>query len=125
MKRDAIKEADTITRELKEKWIQDVNNQLEEDLIDLGAATKDLAKTQVSAEKKRKFKIKIPPEPGETQRTGKPGKCINGDDLTVAFVLARQVRAQQSDGRGAERLGAARRGARAGSAPLPVRRGTS
>ena len=57
MKRDAIKVADTITRKLKEKWIQDVNNQLEKDLIDLGAATKDLpAKTQVSAEKKRKFK---------------------------------------------------------------------
>ena len=34
-----------------------MNNQLEEDLIDLGAATKDLlAKTQVSAEKKSKFK---------------------------------------------------------------------
>ena len=57
MKRDAIKVADTITQKLKEKWIQDVNNQLEKDLIDLGAATKDLlAKTQVSAEKKRKFK---------------------------------------------------------------------
>ena len=57
MKRDAIKEADTIIRKLKEKWLKDMNNQLEEDLVDLGAATKDLlAKTQVSAEKKRKFK---------------------------------------------------------------------
>ena len=56
MRRDAIKEADTILKKLKEKWVKDVNNQLEEDLVDLGAATKDLTKTQISALKKQKFK---------------------------------------------------------------------
>ena len=44
-----IKEADTILQKLKEKWVKDVNNQLEEDLVDLGLATKDLlTKTQIS-----------------------------------------------------------------------------
>ena len=33
MRRDA-------TPKLKEKWVKDVNNQLEEDLVDLGAAKK-------------------------------------------------------------------------------------
>ena len=42
MRRDAIKEADTILKKLKEKWVKDVNNQFEEDLVDLLAATKDL-----------------------------------------------------------------------------------
>ena len=44
-----IKEADTILEKLKEKWVKDVNNQLEEDMVDLGLATKDLlTKTQIS-----------------------------------------------------------------------------
>ena len=58
MRRDVIKEADTILKKLKEKWLKDVNNQLEEDLVDLGAATKDLlTKIQISAKKNRKFKM--------------------------------------------------------------------
>ena len=40
MRRDVIKEAGTILKRLKEKWVKDVNNQLEEDLVDRGAATK-------------------------------------------------------------------------------------
>ena len=40
MKRDAIKKADTILKRMKAEWVKDVDNQLEEDLIDLGAATK-------------------------------------------------------------------------------------
>ena len=56
MRRDAIKEADRILK-LNEKWVKDVSNQLEEDLVDLDAATKDLfTKTQISVEKKWKFK---------------------------------------------------------------------
>ena len=53
MRRDVIKEADTILKKLKETWVKDVNNQLEEDLVDLGVATKDLiTKIQISAKKK-------------------------------------------------------------------------
>ena len=56
MRRDAIKEADTIRKKLREKWVKDVNNQLEKDWVYLGATTKDLTKAQISVEKKRKFK---------------------------------------------------------------------
>ena len=56
MIRDAIKEADTIRKKLREKWVKDVNNQLEKDWVYLGATTKDLTKAQISVEKKRKFK---------------------------------------------------------------------
>ena len=53
MRRDVIKEADTILKKLKETWVKDVNNHLEEDLVDLGVATKDLlTKIQISAKKK-------------------------------------------------------------------------
>ena len=52
MRRAVIKEADTNRKKLKEKWVKVFNNQLEEDLVDLGAAAKDLTKTQISAEKK-------------------------------------------------------------------------
>ena len=53
MRRDVIKEADTILKKLKETWVEDVNNQLEEALVDLGVATKDLlTKIQISAKKK-------------------------------------------------------------------------
>ena len=52
MRRAVIKEADTNRKKLKEKWVEVFNNQLEEDLVDLGAAAKDLTKTQISAEKK-------------------------------------------------------------------------
>ena len=52
MRRDVIKEAGTILKKLKETWVKDVNNQLEEDLVDLGVATKDLTKIQISAKKK-------------------------------------------------------------------------
>ena len=53
MRRDVIKEADTILKKLKETWVKDVNNQLEEDLVDLGVAAKDLlTKIQISAKKK-------------------------------------------------------------------------
>ena len=52
MRRAVIKEADTNRKKLKEKWVKVFNNQLE-DLVDLGAAAKDLlTKTQISAEKK-------------------------------------------------------------------------
>ena len=52
MRRAVIKEADTNRKKLKEKWVKVFDNQLEEDLVDLGAAAKDLTKTQISAEKK-------------------------------------------------------------------------
>ena len=45
MRRAVIKEADTNRKKLKEKWVKVFDNQLEEDLVDLGAAAKDLTKT--------------------------------------------------------------------------------
>ena len=42
---------------MKVNWLNGEENQLEDDLVDWGAATSDaLKKTQVAAEKKRKFR---------------------------------------------------------------------
>lgn len=42
---------------LSGKWLQIGNHHLDDGLVDLGAATKDLLeKAEISAEKKRKFK---------------------------------------------------------------------
>ena len=42
---------------MKEGWLKNKNNQMEEFLIDIGAAAKDdLSKTKVATEKKRKFR---------------------------------------------------------------------
>ena len=57
MRRDAIKKADTILKKLKEKWVKDVNNQLEEDLVDLGAATKDLLRPKFLPRKNRNSRM--------------------------------------------------------------------
>ena len=41
---------------MKEDWLKNKNNQMEEFLIDIRAAAKDdLSKAKVAAEKKRKF----------------------------------------------------------------------
>ena len=55
--RNALEEADTALKKLKKKWLTDESHHLEDGLVDLGAATKNLLeKTQVSFERKRKFK---------------------------------------------------------------------
>ena len=54
---NALEEADTALKKLKKKWLTDESHHLEDGLVDLGAATKNLLeKTQVSFERKRKFK---------------------------------------------------------------------
>ena len=56
-RRNALEVADTALKKLKKKWLADESRHLEDGLVDLGAATKDLlAKTQVFFERKRKFK---------------------------------------------------------------------
>ena len=56
-KKDKIDGAKTIIKKMKVNWFNDEENQLEDDLVDLGAATNDvLKKTQVAVEKKRKFR---------------------------------------------------------------------
>ena len=55
-KKEKIDEAKT-AKTMKEDWLTSKNNQMEEFLIDIGAATKDvLSKTKVATEKKRKFR---------------------------------------------------------------------
>ena len=50
---DAIDNARSIASMLNEKWLQDSKNQLEPDLVDIGAGTKAvLASAQIAAEKK-------------------------------------------------------------------------
>ena len=56
-RRKALEKADTPLKRLKLKWLCDESNHLEDGLIDVGAATKDLLqKVEVSFERKRKFK---------------------------------------------------------------------
>ena len=56
-RRKALEEADAALKKLKKKWLTDESHHLEDGLVDLGAATKNLLeKTQVSFERKRKFK---------------------------------------------------------------------
>ena len=53
-KKEKIDEVKTVAKTMKGNWLN--NNQMEEFLIDIGAATKDvLSKTKVATEKKRKF----------------------------------------------------------------------
>ena len=54
-KKEKIDEVKTVAKTMKGNWLN--NNQMEEFLIDIGAATKDvLSKTKVATEKKRKFR---------------------------------------------------------------------
>ena len=56
-RKKALEEADAALKKLKKKWLTDESHHLEDGLVDLGAATKNLLeKTQVSFERKRKFK---------------------------------------------------------------------
>ena len=56
-KRKALETADTTLKRMKEKWLTDNSNHLENGLVDVGAATKDLIQNaRVSAENVRKFK---------------------------------------------------------------------
>ena len=56
-KKEKIDGAKTIIKKVKVNWFNGEENQLEDDLVDLGAATNDiLKKTQVAVEKKRKFR---------------------------------------------------------------------
>ena len=56
-KKDALDKANTIFKKMSLKWLSDSKNHLEDGLVDVGAATKDiLDRTQVSNEKKQLFK---------------------------------------------------------------------
>ena len=56
-KKDALNKANTIVKKMSLKWLSDSKNHLEDGLVDVDAATKDiLDRTQVSNEKKRSFK---------------------------------------------------------------------
>ena len=56
-KKDKIKEVKTISKAMKEDWLNNKKNQMEEFLINIGAAAKDeLSKSNVSTEKKRKIR---------------------------------------------------------------------
>ena len=56
-KKDAIENARSIACMLNEKWLQDSENQLEPDLVGIGAGAKAvLASAQFTAEKKRLFR---------------------------------------------------------------------
>ena len=55
-KKEKIDEAKAVSKAMKEDWLKNKNNQMEEFLIDIRAAAKDdLSKAKVAAEKKRKF----------------------------------------------------------------------
>ena len=57
-RRNALEEADTALKKLKKKWLTGKSHHLEDGLVDLGAATKNLfEKAQVSFERKRKSKV--------------------------------------------------------------------
>ena len=57
MKHDMLVKANTIMKQIKKEWIADTNNHLENDLVDIGSAAKDLLnKVKISPEKTRKFK---------------------------------------------------------------------
>ena len=56
-KKEKIDEAKTVAKTVKEDWLNNKNNQKEEFLIDVGAATKDiLSNAKVATEKIRKFR---------------------------------------------------------------------
>ena len=56
-KKDALDKANTIVKKMSLKLLSDSKNHLEDGLVDVGAATKDIYdRTQVSNEKKRLFK---------------------------------------------------------------------
>ena len=55
-KKEKIDEAKAVSKAMKEDWLKNKSNQMEEFLIDIGAAAKDdLSKAKVATEKKRKF----------------------------------------------------------------------
>ena len=56
-KKEKIDEAKAVSKAMKEDWLKNKNSQMEEFLIDIGAAAKDdLSKAKVATEKKRKFR---------------------------------------------------------------------
>ena len=56
-KKEKTDEANTVSKAMKENWLKNKNNQMEEFLIDIGAAAKgDLPKAKVANKKKRKFR---------------------------------------------------------------------
>ena len=56
-KKGKIDEAKTVAKTMKEDWLNNKNNQIEEFLTDIGAATKDvILNAKVATEKKRKFR---------------------------------------------------------------------
>ena len=56
-KKEKIDEAKAVSKAMKEDWLKNKNNQMEEFLIDIRAAAKDdLSKAKVATEKKRKFR---------------------------------------------------------------------
>ena len=56
-KKEKIDEAKTVSKAMKEDWLKNKNNQMEEFLTDIGAAAKDdLSKAKVASEMKRKFR---------------------------------------------------------------------
>ena len=55
-KKEKIDEAQIVSKAMKEDWLKNKNNQMEEFLIDIRTAAKDdLSKAKVAIEKKRKF----------------------------------------------------------------------
>ena len=57
VKKGKIDEAKTLSKAVKEDCLKNKNNQMEEFLIDIGAAAKgDLPKAKVANKKKRKFR---------------------------------------------------------------------
>ena len=56
-RKDALDKAGTPLKRLSKKWLTKTKHHLEDGLVDLGAATKDLLKkAQISAERKSRFK---------------------------------------------------------------------
>ena len=55
-KKNKLDEAKTLTKIMKEEWLNNPDNQMEEFLIDVGAVTHQvLSSVKVSVEKKQKF----------------------------------------------------------------------
>ena len=55
-RKDALDKAGTPLKRLNKNWLTKTKRHLEDGLVDLGTATKDLLKKRISAERKRKFK---------------------------------------------------------------------
>ena len=56
-KKEKTDETKTVSKAMKEDWLKNKNNQMEEFLIDIGAAVEDhLSKAKVATVKKRRFR---------------------------------------------------------------------